>query len=63
MKVKISRNSEEIEVTRLFIEIDNVRYRLSKTIDNRLKVNKVSIDGSDDYIRIHPTSGNEVDLS
>jgi ElaB/YqjD/DUF883 family membrane-anchored ribosome-binding protein len=63
MKVKISRNSEEIEVTRLFIEIDNVRYRLSKTIDNRLKVNKVSIDRSDDYITIHPTSGNEVDLS
>jgi hypothetical protein len=37
--------------------------KIEKTIDNRLKVNKISIDGFDDYIKIHPTSGNEVDLS
>jgi hypothetical protein len=63
MKVKISRDSEEIEVTRLFIEIDNSKYTLSKTIDNKLKISKVSIDGFDDEIRVYPKSGNQVDLS
>jgi len=63
MKVKLKREENFTDSKSVTIEIDGNRYRLSETIDKRLKINKISLDGCDDYIRIHPSSGNEVDVS
>jgi len=63
MKIQIKRQEGFIDVTTATIEINGNRYRLSETIDGRLTVNKISIDGDDDYIRVHPRSGNEIDVS
>lgn len=63
MKLQTKRAEDFIDVTVATIEIKGNRYRLSETIDGRLTINKISIDGTDDYIKVHPRSGNEVDLS
>lgn len=63
MKVKLKREENFTDSKFTTVEINGCRYRLSESIDGRLKVNKISIDGTDDYIRIHPVSGNEIDLS
>lgn len=63
MKVKISRESEELTSEYLTVEIGNNRFRLSESVDGRLVLNKISIDGSDDYMRIFPRTGNEIEIS
>jgi len=65
MKIQLRRGAEYVDMGKgtTTVEINGKVYRLSETIDGRLKVNKISLDGMDDYIRIHPTSGNEIDLS
>lgn len=63
MKIKTKREEEFTDVNSVTLEINGCRYRLSETIDKRLKVNKIFLDGSDDYMRIHPSSGNEIDIS
>ncbi len=63
MKIQIKRQEEFIDLTTATIEINGNRYRLSETIDGRLTINKISLDGNDDYIKIHPRSGNEIDVS
>lgn len=63
MKIQTKRQEEFIDVTTATIEINGNRYRLSETIDGRLTINKISNDGNDDYIRVHPRSGNEIDVS
>ena len=63
MKIQIKRDQEYIEVTTATIEINGIRYRLSESIDGRLTINKMSLDGNDDYMRVHPRSGNEIDIS
>ena len=63
MKIQTKRQEEFIDVTTATIEINGNRYRLSETIDGRLTINKISLDGNDDYIKIHPRSGNEIDVS
>jgi hypothetical protein len=63
MKIQVKRDNEYIEVRNATIEINGNRYRLSETIDGRLTVNKISLDGTDDYMRVHPKSGNEIDIS
>lgn len=63
MKIQTKRQEEFIDVTTATIEIKGNRYRLSETIDGRLTINKISLDGNDDYIKIHPRSGNEIDVS
>jgi hypothetical protein len=63
MKIKTKRHEDFIDVTTATIEINGNRYRLSETIDGRLTINKISIDGNDDCIRVHPRSGNEIDVS
>lgn len=62
MKIQTKRQEDFIDVTTATIEINGNRYRLSETIDGRLTINKISIDGDDDYIRVHPRSGNEIDV-
>lgn len=63
MKIQTKRQEEFIDVTTATIEINGNRYRLSETIDGRLTINKISLDGNDDDIKIHPRSGNEIDVS
>lgn len=63
MKLQTKRQEDFIDVTTATIEINGNRYRLSETIDGRLTVNKISIDGQDDYLKVHPRSGNEIDIS
>lgn len=63
MKIQTKRQEEFIDVSTATIKINGNRYRLSETIDGRLTVNKISLDGNDDYIRVHPRSGNEIDVS
>jgi 2-hydroxy-3-keto-5-methylthiopentenyl-1-phosphate phosphatase len=63
MKAKLKRQEEFIDVKVVSIEISGNIYRLSETIYGRLTINKISIDGNDDYIRVHPRSGNEIDIS
>jgi hypothetical protein len=63
MKIRTKRQSEEKEdVKMLIVYIGDDRYRISESIDGRLCVNKTS-DGETDLIRLHPRSGNEVELS
>lgn len=63
MKIQTKRDDSFIVVNNATIEINENRYRLSETIDGRLTVNKISFSGEDDYIRVHPRSGNEIDIS
>ena len=65
MKIQIRRGAEYVDIGKgtTTVEINGNRYRLSETTDGRLTVNKVSLDGNDDYIRVHPRSGNEIDVS
>ena len=63
MKVKLKREENFTDFESVTIEINGNRYRLSETVDKRLKVNKISLDCCDDYIRVHPCTGNEIDLS
>ena len=62
MKYKIERDEEPKEVNYITVFIGLDRYRLHETIDGRLQINKWS-DGDSDYLRIHPRTGNEIELS
>ena len=63
MKIRTKRQSEEKEdVKMLIVYIGDDRYRISETNDGRLCINKTS-DGETDLIRIHPRSGNEIELN
>lgn len=63
MKIRTTRQTEEkTEVKILIVYIGLDRYSIRETNDGRLQINKVS-DGETDSIRIHPRSGNEIELS
>ena len=63
MEIRTTRQTEEkTKVDILIIYIGEDRYSLKETNDGRLQINKVS-DGETDLIRIHPRSGNEIELS
>lgn len=63
MEVKIKRGDEFVEATSLKVRIGDSIYTISQTIDDRLSINKISESGSDDYVNIHPYSGNEFHVS
>ena len=63
MKIQLKRDGEILEIKNFAIEVNGNRYRISETIEGRVTINKVSIDGDDDYIKVHPRSGNEIDVS
>jgi hypothetical protein len=63
MKLQLKRNAEIIDIKNIAISLNNTIYRISEDIEGRLIINKVSIDGNDDYVKIHPRSGNEIALS
>lgn len=63
MEIRTTRQTEERQtVYALIVYIGNDRYSIKETNDGRLQINKVS-DGETDLIRIHPRSGNEIELS
>lgn len=63
MKIQLKRDGEVLEIKNFAIEVNGNRYRISETIEGRVTINKYSIDGDDDYIKVHPRSGNEIDVS
>lgn len=63
MKLQLKREGEIIDIKNFAIEVNGNRYRISETIDGRVTINKYSLDGEDDYIKVHPRSGNEIDIS
>lgn len=63
MKIQLDRIEIFKDVKNLKIELNGVVYRISESVDGKLNINKVSLDGDDDYLRIHPRSGNEIELS
>lgn len=63
MKLKTKRQDDFIDVKMAIIEINGNVYRLTETNYGRLTVNKISLEGNDDDIRVHPRSGNEIDIS
>tara|TARA_Y100000361_G_scaffold109200_1_gene99113 strand:+ start:179 stop:370 length:192 start_codon:yes stop_codon:yes gene_type:complete len=63
MNIRTKRQDEEKkDVKMLVIYIGDDTYRVSESIDGRLCINKTSC-GETDLIRIHPRSGNEVEIS
>ena len=63
MKIQLKRDGEVLEIKNFAIEVNGNRYRISETIEGRVTINKYSIDGDDDYIKVRPRSGNEIDVS
>lgn len=62
MKIKTNRSTDPIENNYLIIYIGEDVYRITESIDGKLSINKTS-DGDTDMIRVHPRSGNEIDIS
>ena len=63
MEIRTTRQTEEKQnVNILIVYIGEDRYSLKETNDGRLQINKVS-DGESDLIKIHPRTGNEIELS
>ena len=62
MKLKKERHEEPIDVKIITIYIGEERFRLSESIDGKLSINKYS-DGDSDLIKIHPLTGNKIELS
>jgi hypothetical protein len=65
MKVQIRRGAEYVDMGKgtTTIEINGNRYRLSESNDCKLTINKISLDGTNDCVKIRPRSGNEIELS
>ena len=66
MKFVTGRDKEVQDAKILVITIGTDEYRLSESIDGRLHINKVNLgDGPNDsdYMRVHPRSGNEIEIS
>lgn len=63
MEIRTTRQTEEKQnVNILIVYIGDDRYSLKETNDGRLQIIKVS-DGESDLIKIHPRTGNEIELS
>ena len=62
MKFITSREEEPVFAKMITITIGEETYRITETIDGKLNINKTS-DSNSDLIRIHPRTGNEIELS
>jgi len=63
MTIRTERTQREaIEVKWLTVYIGEDTYRLSETIDGRLEVIKTT-NSIDQSLRVHPRSGNEIEIS
>lgn len=63
MKVKRQREEEFVDAKIVTIKINDDVYRLQQSIDGRLIVNKVDLSGKNDLMSVHPSSGNEIQIS
>ncbi len=63
MQIKTNREGDVFNSTYLTVIIGETTYRISETVDGRLTINKTDKTGTDDYIKVHPRSGNEIDVS
>ena len=64
MEYKTSRMTEDKQEAKiLIVYIGDDRYTLKETVDGRLLINKVSDSGDNDYMSVHPRSGNEIEIS
>lgn len=62
MKYKTTREEELSETKMITIIIGEDTYRITESNDGKLNINKTS-NSNDDLIRIHPRTGNEIELS
>lgn len=62
MKYKTTRGEELSETKMITIIIGEDTYRITESNDGKLNINKTS-NSNDDLIRIHPRTGNEIELS
>jgi len=62
MKFKKERDEKPMEVKIITIYIGEERFRIYESVDGKLNINKYS-DGDSDLIKIHPRTGNEIELS
>lgn len=62
MKYITNRGEEPVFAKMITITIGEETYRITETIDGKLNINKTS-DSDSDLIRIHPRTGNEIELS
>lgn len=62
MKFRTSREEEPVLAKMITITIGEETYRITETIDGKMKINKTS-DSDSDMIYIHPITGNEIELS
>ena len=62
MKYKTTREEELSETKMITIIIGEDTYRITESNDGKLNINKTS-NSNDDLIRIHPRTGNKIELS
>lgn len=62
MKYKTTREEELSETKMIIVIIGDDTYRITESNDGKLNINKTS-NSNDDLIRIHPRTGNEIELS
>ena len=63
MIIRTERTKREaIEVKWLTVYIGEDTYRLVETVDGRLEINKTT-NSIDQSLRVHPRSGNEIEIS
>lgn len=62
MKYKTTREEELSETKMITIIIGDDTYRITESNDGKLNINKTS-NSNDDLIRIHPRTGNEIEIS
>lgn len=62
MKYKTTREEELSETKMISIIIGDDTYRITESNDGKLNINKTS-NSNDDLIRIHPRTGNKIELS
>ena len=62
--MQVSRHRTEAfeDVKRVQIQIGEVTYTLTESVDGKLCVNKIADEGSD-VLMVFPRSGNEIELS
>lgn len=61
MKFRTSREEEQVLAKMITITIGEETYRITETIDGKMKINKTS-DSDSDMIYIHPITGNEIEI-
>jgi len=62
MKIKLHRADDSIECKQIYVYINDVKYTISKSIDDKLCINKVGYSLSEN-INIHPRYANEIEIS